>query len=482
MTQINGPVELIIFGASGDLSQRKLFPALFNLAVQGKLPEQLKIFGASRRPWSSDDFRREVAGYLQTFATSQFAANQPAWQEWREKLQFVTVNFDQAADFTNLKAALNPEAAKIIYYAVSPEFFAPITKNIGSTDLLSEQCATCRVVVEKPFGHDLASAQALEQELGAVFKEEQIYRIDHILSKNALADVYGFRKSNYIFNELFKGQHVDHIQISYAEDIGIEGRGEFYEQAGALRDMVQGHILEALSLLLAELPSTDDYQAFQQARAQVIAGLKLAGSEAIVLGQYGEAEARGEKLPAYRQEQDVAPDSEVETFVALKLISNLPLWQDTPIYLRTGKRLSSKYLDLHLVFKDKPQVADEPNILSFRISPNAGVNFRIFAPSVLGDANSVRTVDLTHCYKNGQTVDAYENLLGEIFLGRKLFFVGIDEIYHSWKLIDQIRQHYSSSKPIPYPAGSEGPEASYKLIEQDQRRWLGNTISDFCRI
>lgn len=479
MTQENLTLtQLVIFGASGDLSQRKLFPALFNLAIKNRLPQNLQIIGASRRTWTDEDFRGQVREFLQKFATEEIKANQDKWEEFAQCLQFVTVEFNNISHFNDLKNRLSQSASnhspakQILYYAVAPEFFQPITNSLAASDF---KCDGCRVVVEKPFGSDFQSARSLAEELNNVFTDEQIYRIDHVLSKNALVDVYSFRQTNYVFNQLFSNKFVDHIQITYSENIGVEDRGEFYEQTGAMRDMVQGHILEALSLVMSDLPKENTVESAHAMRAQLIESLEYTGKDDLVIGQY----------EGYQSEQDVSQESQVETFVALKITSNLPRWQGVPIYIRTGKNMSEKYLDIHIVFKEDPKIQkDKQNVLSFRISPNSGVNFRIFGEDLLARDTQdpvMRTVDLTHCYKM-LPMDAYENLLLEIINGNNLFFVSEREIFASWKLVDQVRADFAAVPLHSYRPGSEGPAAATDLISRSGASWLNNTISDFCRI
>lgn len=483
-------IQLVIFGASGDLSQQKLFPALFNLEVRGKLPEDLQIVGASRRSWSDEDFRNEVKGFLQEFGKESLDQNAQIWDKFAQRLAFATVEFNNAEHFANLKSKLSnqsqgKEFRKILYYAVSPEFFEDITRNIGTSELLgdAESCSLCRVVVEKPFGHDLESAEKISETLSTVFDDSQIYRIDHVLSKNALADIISFRQFNYIFNRLFSKEFIDHIQITYVEDLGIGRRGAFYEKNGAIRDMVQSHILEALALIMAELPENITAEELHKRRAEVIASMDFQGPEDIVLGQYDSGEIKGEKVSAYTEETDVNPRSDVETYAAMRLTSSLENWQGVPIYLRTGKRLHDRYFDVHIVFKDSPELPqDSKNILSFRIAPNSGVNWRLWKSDLINQEQEMEAIDLTHCYKVSSTPDAYENLLREIMAGNNLFFISLEEIYASWKLIDRIKAIQNDLQLHMYAAGSYGPHAASELMKKYGKEWFDDNISDFCRI
>ncbi|MFW5702995.1 MAG: glucose-6-phosphate dehydrogenase [Candidatus Dojkabacteria bacterium] len=449
---------LVIFGASGDLAAKKIFPALFSIEKKGLLGDDIEIIGASRREWEKKAFSEHVAKQLDGHQDQD-----NAWKRLKNKLDFVQVEFTNQDHYRDLKKYLEEKKYQrvVFYYSVAPEFFEQITEQIRATRIL-EALEDYSVVVEKPFGHDLTSAIALHELFTSVFAEKEIYRIDHVLNKTALQDIIDFRKHNFALSQLLCAEKVDHIQVNYSEDIGIGNRGNFYEKTGAIRDMVQSHILEALGVLMADIPEDYSASSLQESRKELIGSFSFEsnGSKAkkIITGQY----------EGYTQEENVATDSNVETFVALRLKSNHKKWKNTPIYIKTGKKLNKKYFDLHVVFKYDPK-----NVFTFRISPNSGINLRLWK-----DEN----VDLSYCYKSEKISDAYENLLNSVLVDKKLMFVSQEEVEASWALIDSIRNQLKQSgqDPILYEPGSKGPAEADEIMEHGG--WLDETISDFCKI
>lgn len=477
-------MKLIILGATGDLAKRKIYPALEELFLKGLLPKHLQVVGASRRDWSDDQYREFVSDQLAEFTESNSETTGDlqgvSRDEFYECFRFVEIQFGELKTYSNLQKVLNQGEVIYLYLAIEPGFFEQVITDLRESGITNDHGDQINLLIEKPFGKDLTSAKSLQETLTAEFSEEQIYRVDHVLNRDGLQDIVSFRNHNEIFGPLFKKELIDHIQVTYSETLGIEGRGHFYENTGAIRDMVQSHILEILALVLLEPFKNYSAAELKQARAEIIASLELASANQLTVGQY-----RG-----YTEEDNVADNSKVETFVALELKSNHDSWLGVPIFLRTGKKLADRYLDIQIVFKTSS------NILTFRINPFSGINLQIVkSPGGKSEIDEPKNrenratpekqlekINLTYCYRPNEISDPYANVLNCILSGDSANFVSFVEVEASWKLVDHIRDIATNSELEIYDQGSMGPISSFEIPKKHGRRWLDNEISDFCRI
>lgn len=480
------PTQLIIFGASGNLARLKLIPGLYHLLRKGRLPKQFKIIGFSRREWSAEHFAQEMlASFKQLHPDEEI--DTALWDQLTTHLDFVNGDFSQADAYQRLRGhieqndtAWNTCADKIFYLSVSGSFYTQILDSLSSNhlDTICAQTGT-KVVIEKPFGHDYASAQKLNEQFCSIFKEEQIYRIDHVLGKDTLLDIISFRKNNIILREVMKNEHIDHIQVSMLESIGIGDRGNFYEENGVVRDMVQNHVLQILAIATMNLPQEHNSDALRTQRCNVLSSIQTADIKDIVIGQYS-----NDSHNAYRDEQDVASDSQVATFIALKTNLGHADMANVPVYIRTGKRLQSKYTEVNIVMKDGEfGKGVHPNMVTFRIQPQEGVSINLVKDKSHYDT-MLENISLDFCYKEVMA-DAYENLLFEVIKGERSHFVGIDEVLAGWKFVDPINTVHEVDHRldlIQYEPGSWGPKESYDLIEKDGRYWMTEHFEHVCRV
>jgi glucose-6-phosphate 1-dehydrogenase len=487
------PCTLVIFGASGDLAHRKLIPALYNLAVSGSLPSPFGLVGYSRSEHPDEQFRTEMKD-----ASNEFSRRKPVdptvWDKFAAGMSYCAGNFDDLAGYQKLKAAIEASEKRtgvpgnrIFYMATPPSAFAPILKNLSAAGLIKKGASKpwTRVVIEKPFGHDLASALQLNQTVHSVIDEPSVYRIDHYLGKETVQNMMALRFANSIFEPLLNRNHVDHVQITVAEDIGVEGRGAYYEEAGALRDMVQNHMMQLLTLTAMEAPVAFDADAVRDEKVKVLRAVQPIGKNDVgrltVRGQYQETKVGDELLPAYRAEKGVAKDSMTPTFVGLSLAINNWRWSGVPFYLRTGKRLAHRLTEIAIQFESIPhalfgneQDSDRPNTLILRIQPDEGIAIR-FAAKVPGEAMQLREVTFDFRYGSAfgeQAPEAYERLLLDCILGDATLFTREDEVEASWKLMDPILQGWKEHPKVsPYESGSWGPSDSDELLARDGRTW-----------
>lgn len=474
--------QLIIFGASGNLTGLKLIPALYELAIKKRLPENLVIWGVSRREWSDEDFSHEMR--MKFIEKNPEGFNEENWKSLiATKLRFCPGDFSNRETFNSLKNKVdavdkewNQESEKIFYFAVPPESYQTVLNGIRNSQLLTTCQDTCnKLIIEKPFGHDEKSAEELNNQIMAVFAEEQIYRIDHVLGKDTLEDIISFRKHNPIFNAMLQSEYVDHIQISYLEKIGIEHRGEFYEQTGVHRDVLQNHALQILATSVMEIPQDETNSSFSHARAEVFSSLAPVESSNIVAAQYD----------GYTQEQNVSSDSRVPTFMVLKTSLTSGKMKDVPVYIRTGKYLKEKYTEILFVFKSTSVNGLRPNILAFRLQPQEGVFLSLLKRN-LTMPQELENIELDFCYKDTQQklTDGYENLLYNVFTGDRTFFVGIEEVFAAWKFIDPISRALSEQKIaiVTYAKGTQGPDSAEKLVEKENRHWYTEDFALACKI
>jgi glucose-6-phosphate 1-dehydrogenase len=488
---------MVIFGATGDLTHRKLLPALYNLALEYPLPPQFTVVGVARRPFSNEEFRLQALDSINQFSRRR-PVNQAVWETFSKGLFYHQSQFDDPAgyaDLARLLTQLDQERGTggnhIFYLATPPSYYAKIANRLAGAQLALQREGAARgwsrIIVEKPFGHDLQSAMALNGELNKAFKEDQIYRIDHYLGKETVQNIMVLRFGNGIFEPIWNRRYVDNIQITVAESIGIENRGEYYEEAGAMRDMVQNHMMQLLTLVAMEPPTNFGANAVRDEKVKVLNAIPpLAEAEIAadtVRGQYGAGMVGGEAVVAFRDEPGVNPSSRTETFTALKLSVENWRWAGVPFYLRTGKRLTKRITEVAIEFKRPPYLlfrdsgADQmqPNALSLRIQPNEGISL-LFEAKVPGQEMRLRSVNMDFLYGSSFGVEppeAYERLLLDCMLGDSTLFTRIDETEHSWQLVDTIEHAWlHSSAPLPqYEPGTWGPKEADALIERDGRTW-----------
>ena len=483
------PCAFVIFGASGDLTRRKLFPAVYNLAQSRLLPGGFAVVGVARRP--KPDFVDEMKTNVAKFSRRK-PLDEGTWTELAKGISYVQGEFHEPATFEKLKAELErldgargTGGSRVFYLSVGPDQVSTIVKGLREHGLVvppSDQpgAPTQHVVVEKPFGHDLPSARALNRELLAHLAESQIYRIDHYLGKETVQNMMVLRFGNTIFEPLWSRQHVDHVQITVAEEIGIEGRGDFYEKIGITRDIVQNHALQILSLCAMEPPSSWDANAVRDEKVKVLRTMCPIRDKDVltrtVRAQYAPGTVRGDKVPGYREEPGVAPGSKVETYVAMRLGLDSWRWGGVPFYLRAGKRLAKRVTEValhfkslpHALFRGMPGATDEPNSLVMRVQPDEGISLR-FATKVPGQGIAVRDVAMDFRYGaefGSSTPEAYERLILDAMRGEATLFTRADEVEAQWAFIDPILEGWRSlDAPVSsYEAGSWGPSSSDAML------------------
>ncbi|MBV8395206.1 MAG: glucose-6-phosphate dehydrogenase [Actinobacteria bacterium] len=479
------PCTLVIFGASGDLTQRKLMPALYALAVRHLLPERFAIVGAARSDMSDDDFRERMKEAVQEFARDDF--RQDVWDTLAEGMRYTTLVGSENQDEDSLGRLLDEvdreratEGNHVYYFAVPPAAIAALVREVAARK--SEKGWT-RLIIEKPFGHDLDSARALNALLRERFDESEVFRIDHYLGKETVQNMLALRFANGIFEPIWNRQFIDHVQITVAESIGIEGRAAFYEHAGALRDVFQNHLLQLVALTAMEPPIDFTSESVRNEKVKVLRSLHTPGPKSVVRGQYGRGFVDGEEVPGYREEEGVSRDTGTETFVAAKLYVDNWRWADTPFYVRTGKRLARRETTIAIQFKRAPhppfeEVAAEalrPNVLLIHVQPNEGMSLAIGA-KVPGLGLSIRTVHMDFLYGSAfreGLPEAYERLILDAMLGDATLFTRADEIEEQWALVDAIAAPWQRDRPAfpNYAAGTWGPPSADDLVHRDGRSW-----------
>ena len=488
------PCVMVIFGAAGDLTKRKLIPALCNLAAGNLLSQQLAIVGFGYNDFTTESFRQKLAEDIKTFATSP--VDPKIWAWFQERIYYVRGDFSDTNAYQVLKKQLveignkHKTQGNLFYYlAVAPRFFSEIVKQLGTAGMTEEQNGQWRrVIIEKPFGHDLESARALNADIKKVLEERQIYRIDHYLGKETVQNLMMFRFSNSIFEPIWNRHFIDHVQITAAETVGVEQRGGYYETAGALRDMVPNHLFQLVSLTAMEPPISFEADSVRDEQAKVLHALQPFSPEEVlsktVRGQYGEGTTDGQRVPAYRSEDGVPPDSRTETFVTMKLLIDNWRWADVPFYLRTGKRLPSR--NTHIViqfrrapfvlFRDTPVENLMPNQLVLHIQPEEGISLR-FAAKVPGPVMRLGTVDMNFEYADyfgQQPSTGYERLLHDCMIGDATLFQRADMVEAGWCVVSPVLDVWKALPPRNFPnyaAGTWGPKEADDLLERDGRRW-----------
>ena len=496
------PTVFVIFGAAGDLSWRKLIPALYSLFMDGWLPEKFSIIGTGHRHVSGKEFRQHLRQGVDQFSR-QGKTRDPDWNRFATHLTFMAADLDKAGVFHELAQKLSDQdkewevrANRIFYLGLQPQMIEPVARELAKAKLHQDRKRS-RLVVEKPFGHDLATARELNRLLTGIFHEDQIYRIDHYLGKETLQNIMAFRFANTLFEPVWNRRYIDHVQITVAESAGVGHRGHYYDQAGALRDMIQSHLLQIMCLIAMEPPLSLNYNEVRNRKVDVLHAVRPIPPDQVprsaVRGQYGAGWIEGKHAPGYRSEERVAPDSPVETFAAVKLYVDNWRWQGVPFYLRTGKRLPAKISEVSIQFRPVPHqtfpptaVLDwRPNRLLIAIQPEEGILLR-FEAKYPGPTMRLSPVIMQFYYREAfKTVppEAYETLLLDVVRGDATLFMRADQTEAAWEIITPILDAWEGIKPTDFPnyqAGTWGPEAAETLIAQDGRSWVLPTSSQ-CR-
>lgn len=490
---------MVIFGATGDLTARKLAPALYNLAANKFLPDRFYIIGFGRRLMDSREFRDLIKkALLKYFAATRL--DEEVWDKLANNLYYHQGVFEEREPYQKLVELLSSFdkemgvcITRYFYLATPPNYYSTILSHLESSKL-AEGCGQnsrkwTRVLIEKPFGRDADSARDLETQLARTFEEKQIYRIDHYLGKEAIQNIIAFRFANGIFEPIWNKDYIDHVQITMAETAGVAGRIGFYEGVGALRDVMQNHMLAMLSLVAMEQPRSFDATAVREERATALDSIKnitpLEIDKYVVRGQYGKGILKGQSVVGYRQEEKVEKDSITETYVAMKTFLDNKRWRGVPWYLKSGKRLTLDATEISIVFKQTCHILfreigcpEEGNILTIRISPNPGIGVR-FILKPPGHTFKLATANMDFSYKTSfakdKEIDAHEHILEEIFKGDQMLFNNSREMHAAWKFINPILKHWERNPPADFPdyeAGSMGPKEGNELIERDGRHWL----------
>ena len=494
--RIPEPGILVIFGASGDLTKRKLLPALFHLRQATLLPKQFAIVGVARRPLG-DEFAKDMRDGIVEFGGVD--SSDPLLEDFAQHISYFPLNFDDPDDYAGLKAELdridkekNIGGSRLFYLATAPEFFAGIIENLGAHGMAQPEKGVAAVVIEKPFGHDLDSARLLNQQVNAVFHESQVFRIDHYLGKETVQNILVFRFANGIFEPVWNRNYIDNIQITAAETLGVEGRGPFYEKAGALRDVVQNHVMELLSFVTMEPPSSFDAEAVRREKVKVWRAIPPVPILNAVRGQYGPGIVEGQHVVGYRDEDRVNPESGTETFAALRLEIENWRWAGVPIYLRAGKRLKKRATEISIQFKQPPLLIFnrmaasspcqeiQPNLLTIRIQPDEGISLRFGAKVPTTPNMDVCPVIMDFDYAAAfgkSSANGYERLLLDAMLGDQTLFSHRDGVEINWALYTPILQAWAAKKPEVFPnyfAGTWGPECAEHLLEKWGHTWRNN--------
>lgn len=487
------PCTVIIFGASGDLTYRKLIPAIYNIAADGDLPAALSVVGFARREKTDEQFRAELEEAARKY--SRQGVNDELWGAFADRVFYHRSEFGDIEGYKSLAERLekldaerNTRGNRLFYLSVAPSEFPGILEMLAAVGLnKTREGSWARVIVEKPFGKDLQSAQALNQVVNDVFPEKETFRIDHYLGKETAQNLMVLRFANGIFEPLWNSRYIDHVQITGAEPLGVEGRGPYYENAGALRDMVQNHLLQLLSLVAMEPPVALTADAIRDEKVKVIRSLRVMTSEDVaanvVRGQYAAGAINGKDVIAYRQEERVNPESMTETYVALKAHVDNWRWANVPFYVRFGKRLAKGGTEIAVQFKNVPDVLFNrdtdvgPNVLVIRIQPDEGISLRIQAKRP-GASVNIEPVKMDFHYGTSfgkASPEAYERLLLDAMSGDATLFARRDEVEHAWEFVDRI-EHAWHDNPTPpplclYPSGSWGPSEADELLARDGRAW-----------
>jgi glucose-6-phosphate 1-dehydrogenase len=490
--KVPDPLVMVIFGGTGDLARRKLMPALWKLQTDGLLPPEFAIVGNSREELDDDTYRERMRDALEEFAD---APDADAWAEFSRRIVYAGGSTDDAATFVDLGRRLEEmdrehgtAGNRLFYLALPPGIIEQTAEGLGRAGLVRhpDEPGWTRLIVEKPFGHDVASARQLNADLTKVFKERQIFRIDHYLGKETLQNLLVFRFANTIFEPLWSRTYVDHVQITVAEEVGVEGRAGYYDKSGALRDMIQSHLLQILTLVAMEPPASYDADSIRNEKVKVLQSIPLLQGDTVdrcaIRGRYAAGEADGERMPGYLDEEKVPEGSRTETFAALRLEVDNWRWAGVPFYLRTGKRLPAKASEVVIRFRPAPHPVRDlvqsdvpaPNALVLHIQPDEGISlfFEAKVPGLRGPLRPV-SMDFDYCRAFGtESPEAYQRLLLDAMLGDATLFARRDEVEAAWTLVTPILDAWAAGgTPEPYPAGTWGPKGAEELLAREGRSW-----------
>ena len=517
MRRTPDPCVFVLFGITGDLAHRKLLPALYNLSVERRLPPNFTIMGFARRSYTDEELREDLKRSVEKYSRNKPSQRPGVWHSFAEGIFYVQSNFDEPEGYKRLgdrMADIDEQRGtlghRLYYLSTPPDFYTVIVQQLGAAGLANSRSISMadgtgngagglflpmeiqgpwrRIVIEKPFGHDLASAHELNRQISEVFTEDQIYRIDHYLGKETVQNILVFRFANGIWEPIWSRRYIDNIQITVAETLGVEDRAAYYDKAGALRDMVQNHMMQLLTLVAMEPPAAFDAQAVRDEKAKVLRAIKPFTPAEVahntIRGQYGPGSIFGKPVPGYRQEPNVPPDSETETYVAARFFVDNWRWSGVPFYLRHGKRLPKRVTEIAIQFRPPPlaifqhTAADElqPNLLVLHIQPDEGISLK-FESKQPGQDIRLRSVDMNFNYGTSfgiETPDAYERLLWDAMIGDSTLFTRRDEVELMWTLATAILEGWKRIPPPTFPnyrAGSWGPSVADDFIARDGRQW-----------
>jgi glucose-6-phosphate 1-dehydrogenase len=497
MTRSPEPCTMVIFGGSGDLTRRKLVPALYNLSRKRLIPAGFTILGLSRSSMSDEQYGSRLREWVDKDA-ERSPSDEETWEPFSKGTHYLASDFHAPSTYLRIKSILaeysaqrGTEGNRIFYLATAPSDYVAIIRNLGAAGLNREHtdgAGWTRIIIEKPFGRDLASARALNREVSAVFQEEQVYRIDHYLGKETVQNLLVFRFANGIFEPIWNRQYVDHVQITAAENIGVGTRGAYYEEAGALRDMIQNHIMQLLALVSMEPPPDFAPNSVRDEKAKVLRSIHPFSADEVaqvsVRGQYGPGFIGGKQVPGYLEEKGISPNSKTETFAAIRFTIDNWRWAGVPFYVRTGKNLPKRATEIAIMFRQTPHFIfrqassqdSDSNVLAMRIQPDEGITLK-FVAKLPGQAMNIRPVNMEFRY--GSTfgihlASAYERLLLDCMLGDPTLFDRIDSVESAWTLVQPFLDAWGSNSAIPIPnyeSGSWGPDEADELLGRENRHW-----------